>query len=167
MDALKTNRENHCFSTKEIETRIKFNPGLSANRPSNNWAQGTRLTLPRHLTVPCTFLSGRPECQWTRPRNNTYLLTLQANCMRNTTICQMRKHTTPMRLQLTSSDYFVFLRESLAKVFTNQSAPFTKARFQNKNKKARSIKGSNSVLQKTKALICKRKQNCKGFCRPM
>ena len=23
---------------KEKETRVKFNPGLSANRPSNNWA---------------------------------------------------------------------------------------------------------------------------------
>ena len=23
---------------KEIESRVKFNPGLSANRPSNNWA---------------------------------------------------------------------------------------------------------------------------------
>ena len=27
------------FLTNEIETRVKFNPGLSANRPSNNWAQ--------------------------------------------------------------------------------------------------------------------------------
>ena len=24
---------------KEEESRVKFNPGLSANRPSNNWAQ--------------------------------------------------------------------------------------------------------------------------------
>ena len=35
-------RENclrKCFSTKEKETRVKFNPGLSANLPSNNWAQ--------------------------------------------------------------------------------------------------------------------------------
>ena len=29
-----------CFWTKEKETRVKFNPGLSANRPSNNWALG-------------------------------------------------------------------------------------------------------------------------------
>ena len=37
----KNNRENDprkCFSTQEKETRVKFNPGLSANRPSNNWA---------------------------------------------------------------------------------------------------------------------------------
>ena len=26
-----------CFRTKEKETRVKFNPGLSGNRPSNNW----------------------------------------------------------------------------------------------------------------------------------
>ena len=60
--------------------------------------------------------------------NNIYLLTLQANCA---TIYQMRKHTMPTQPQLTSSDYFVFLRESLAEVLTNQSVPFTKARFQN------------------------------------
>jgi len=24
--------------SEEKETRVKFNPGLSANRPSNNWA---------------------------------------------------------------------------------------------------------------------------------
>ena len=42
MDALKNNREicqRKCFRTKEKETWVKFNPGLSANRPSNNWAQ--------------------------------------------------------------------------------------------------------------------------------
>ena len=36
----KNNRENYprkCFRTPEKETRVKFNPGLSANRPSNNW----------------------------------------------------------------------------------------------------------------------------------
>ena len=31
--------------------------------------------------------------------------------------------------QLTNSEYFVFLRESLAKVLTNQSVPLTKAQF--------------------------------------
>ena len=38
----KNNRENYpgeCFWTQEKEARVKFNPGLSANRPSNNWAQ--------------------------------------------------------------------------------------------------------------------------------
>ena len=37
----KNNRENYlrkCFWTQEKETWVKFNPGLSANRPSNNWA---------------------------------------------------------------------------------------------------------------------------------
>ena len=37
----KNNRENYprkCFRTQEKETRVKVNPGLSANRPSNNWA---------------------------------------------------------------------------------------------------------------------------------
>ena len=64
------------------------------------------LTLPRHLTEPYTFLSGKPEMSMdssTSMRNDTYLLTLQVNCA---TICQMRKHTTPTRPQLTSSDYF-------------------------------------------------------------
>ena len=37
----KNNRENYlrkCFWTQEKETWVKLNPGLSANRPSNNWA---------------------------------------------------------------------------------------------------------------------------------
>ena len=37
----KNNRENYprkCFWKQEKETPFKFNPGLSANRPSNNWA---------------------------------------------------------------------------------------------------------------------------------
>ena len=41
----KNNRENYprkCFWTPEKKTRVKFNPGLSANRPSNNWAQDAR-----------------------------------------------------------------------------------------------------------------------------
>ena len=41
----KNNRENHprnCFTTQEKETRVKFNTGLSANRPLNNWALYSR-----------------------------------------------------------------------------------------------------------------------------
>ena len=53
------------------------------------------VTLPRHLTEPHTFFSGKLKCQWTHHplpcsmRSNVYLLTLQANCV---SICQMRKH---------------------------------------------------------------------------
>ena len=46
----KNNRENYprkCFWTQEKETQVKFNPGLSANRPSNNWAQGFFLLFKR------------------------------------------------------------------------------------------------------------------------
>ena len=42
LDALNNNWENYprkCFWKKEIEIWVKFNPGLSANWPSNNWAQ--------------------------------------------------------------------------------------------------------------------------------
>ena len=31
-----------CFKTKEKETQIKVLPWISANRPSNNWAQNSR-----------------------------------------------------------------------------------------------------------------------------
>ena len=31
------------FLEKERETTVKFNPGLSANRPSNNWALNNNL----------------------------------------------------------------------------------------------------------------------------
>ena len=43
LDALKHNRENcpRKCATKEKETRVKFNPRLSADRPSKNWAQVT------------------------------------------------------------------------------------------------------------------------------
>ena len=42
IESSKYNRENYprkCLWTQERETRVKFNPGLRANRPSNNWAQ--------------------------------------------------------------------------------------------------------------------------------
>ena len=42
---------------------------------------------------------------------------------------------------------FDFLKERLAKVLTNQSAPFTKARLQNKNKRPRCIKVGNRPLK--------------------
>ena len=40
----KNSRENYprkYFLTREKETRVKFNPGLSANRLLDNWAQGS------------------------------------------------------------------------------------------------------------------------------
>ena len=50
----KNNRENYprkCFWTQEKETRVNFNPGLSANRPSNNWALLYRSYVPRHIRL--------------------------------------------------------------------------------------------------------------------
>ena len=49
------NRENYlrkCFWTQEKEIRVKFNPGLSANRSSNNWGQvaGSHALSPRLVT---------------------------------------------------------------------------------------------------------------------
>ena len=42
MEALKITekiiRENAFENKENSETEVKFNPGLSANRPSNNWA---------------------------------------------------------------------------------------------------------------------------------
>ena len=41
IESSKYNRENYPrkrFWTQERETGVKFNPGLSANQPSNNWA---------------------------------------------------------------------------------------------------------------------------------
>ena len=35
---IRENCRRKCFLTKDKETQVKFNPGLSANRPSNNWA---------------------------------------------------------------------------------------------------------------------------------
>ena len=44
----KNNRDNYprkFFWTHEKESRVKFNLGLSANRPSNNWALGYMLLV--------------------------------------------------------------------------------------------------------------------------
>ena len=52
IESSKYNRENYprkCFWTQEKETQVKFNSGLSANRPSNNWAQDTNKTNSRYI----------------------------------------------------------------------------------------------------------------------
>ena len=41
-----------CFLTKEIETRVEFNPGLSANWPSNNWTQYIIFWIKAAIVVP-------------------------------------------------------------------------------------------------------------------
>ena len=57
----KNNRENYprkCFWTQEKETLVKFNPGLSANRPSNNWALVSKL----HRSKPWQVLQTCAKC---------------------------------------------------------------------------------------------------------
>ena len=42
IESSKYKRENYprkCFWTPKRETRVKFNPGLSADQPLSNWAQ--------------------------------------------------------------------------------------------------------------------------------
>ena len=54
----KHNRENYprkCRWTQK-ETRVKFNSGLSANRPSNNWALVQNTQNPRGAFIPCLEL---------------------------------------------------------------------------------------------------------------
>ena len=58
----KNNREIYprkCFWAQEKETRVKFNPGLSTNLLSNNWALRKNMN-PKHETVDmdakrCTY----------------------------------------------------------------------------------------------------------------
>ena len=53
----KNNRENYpgeYFWTQEKEARVKY-PGLSANRPSNNWAQSV---------FPYTYLISKGFEKW-------------------------------------------------------------------------------------------------------
>ena len=60
------------------------------------------VTLRQHLTEQYTILSGKREISMDSPtsmRNNSYLLTLQANFA---TICLMKKHTTPTLRELCS-----------------------------------------------------------------
>ena len=62
IESFKNNRENYprkCFWTQEKETWVKFNPGLSANRPSNNLAQRNecKTSDPLHGRIPNTAVS--------------------------------------------------------------------------------------------------------------
>ena len=57
IESSKNNRENFprkCFLTQEKETRVEFNPGLSANRPSNYWALAVKGVVSRGY---CCFRS--------------------------------------------------------------------------------------------------------------
>ena len=50
----KNNRENYlrkCFWTQEKETLVKFNPGLSDNRPLNNWAWSMSISVTVSLDI--------------------------------------------------------------------------------------------------------------------
>ena len=51
------------LNTRKRKTRVKFNPGLSANRPSNNWANGQRYDPV--YTGPHKFLNGQ-KIAWIR-----------------------------------------------------------------------------------------------------
>ena len=69
IESSKYNRENYprkCFWTQERETRVKFNPGLSANRPSNDFPLNGFLRFPflfihLHYGAEITNLMGERE----------------------------------------------------------------------------------------------------------
>ena len=75
----KNNRENYprkCFRAPEKETWVKFNPGLSTNRPSNNWAQENNpscLTWLPDLMNYGSYLTGirSAPCWRVAPYNST------------------------------------------------------------------------------------------------
>ena len=72
IESYKYNRENYprkCFWTQERETRVKFNPGLSTNRPSNNWAQVSGKNCNRFEL---------PHSVWTNPVYKTSWASLPA-----------------------------------------------------------------------------------------
>ena len=98
------------FPSLTVPTHVRFNVPVPVLYTAVYF-----VTLRQHLTEQYTILSGKREISMDLPtsmRNNSYLLTLQANFA---TICLMRKHPTP-----TLPDYFLFLLESQAKVLTNQ-----------------------------------------------
>ena len=56
----KNKRENYprkCFWKQEKEARVKFNPGLSANRPSNNWALWAKFWMRGSRQCPIMWLA--------------------------------------------------------------------------------------------------------------
>ena len=81
------------------------------------WHLQSRAT-PSAMTEPYTFLSGKPVMPMdssTSMKNDTYLLTLQANCDKGKT--QRRRDHSEL--------FCLFASENLAKELTNQSTPFT------------------------------------------
>ena len=59
----------------EKETRVKFNPGLSANRPSNNWAQATKIVKNRsRFQAQLLWICFREDkCLYPTPDQNQWL----------------------------------------------------------------------------------------------
>ena len=45
------NYSRKCFWMQEKETQVKFNPGLSVNRPSNNWALSNNESFRKYLDI--------------------------------------------------------------------------------------------------------------------
>ena len=69
----KNSTENYprkCFQTQQKETRVKFNPGLTANRLLNDWAQ---LFKPR--------VSAKFECRFESLKSKFILILLVYNMM--------------------------------------------------------------------------------------
>ena len=67
---IRGNCRRKCFLTKDKETQVKFNPGLSANRSSNNWAPVSQwYVYPRDMCIPVHIslvisVSLQYGCQW-------------------------------------------------------------------------------------------------------
>ena len=74
----KNDRENYPrkrFWTQEKETRVKFNPGLIANRLSNNWALGSNYSLLWYVVLFTTLfklVGNHVACSSTQRRMRTH-----------------------------------------------------------------------------------------------
>lgn len=110
-----TNLENKNRSLHLTRRLTRYNLNLRVRFAIRSASSESGIPL---MTGPCTFFSDKPEMSMD-----------SFNCMRIILIYWFyrEKHNT----DVTTASYFlvVFLWERLAKVMTNKSTPFTKARF--------------------------------------
>ena len=150
-----SNAFGSCGNTLSLSTNFASSKYLSSSftisgKIVNSYCHGTDLKNNngslQFLSGPCPFFQVNLKCQWTHPLPWEIIL-IYWLC-RWTVQPFLRWGNTQLWCDHSwlALAIFVFLQESLAKVLTNESAPFTKARFQNINKRLRCIKVGNGPL---------------------
>ena len=122
-----------CFWTQEKETRVKFNPGLSTNQPSNNWALNiyflrsgssplsylftfATVRIPVHATAPeCGIDSIRYVTLHFRDRRCTASLRYRNRAEITVLVCEQKPY--PVLFSCRRKSYLGYWEQSLSWLF--------------------------------------------------